>query len=57
MELFIFLTIINGTSMLILRDTEINKTRNCQSLVGTEMSSDKLPYIDDISYQEVMSLS
>lgn len=41
--------------MLMFRDTEMNKTRNCHSLVGTEMLSNKLPYIVDISYQEVVT--
>lgn len=40
-----FLTIINGASMLISRDTKMKKTRDCHSLVRMEKLSDKLPYI------------
>lgn len=39
-----FLTIVNGASVLISRDTKMNKTSDCHSLVRTEILSDKLPY-------------
>lgn len=43
----------HGVSMLIFRDTKMNKTRNCHSLMRTEKLSDKLPYTVHISSKKL----